>query len=503
MKPILFLALTVGAFAQTTIQHGLGAPDSANCGSSRQIGRVYMDSSVNPPVEYGCGSTGWAVLASTSNGGGSAQYPYNQPISGLGVHYVSGLTYQVGAGSYAIGGVTYTITTISSITLDAADVTNPRIDVIYAKNDGTINVLKGTPAASPVQPAVDYSTELPLNIATIAANATTPTGVTTTTIYDENTEWTCASSSNIDCNSTTTPYHLTKNIVATNAVLGNNFTLVKPAAGTTDLSTLNSLVCYITSNAQWPTSNGSGSNGLRTLSLFWLSGSTQVGNQVVIKDGSFGFLSSRLTAQQISIPLGATGPFGTGSNTVTTLKGQITGNGGTSSISFHLDWCTLQGGTGAVSLPTGLVIFKGPWSSAVNYNAYDEVISGGQYYIALVPNLNVAVGTASTWTQPTSPSGTTNTIASGAKALNTTAVSANTCGSAQTDTATGAATTDSIIWVPNADITAVTGYNVAGTFGLYIYAYPTTNTVNFKVCNSTSSSITPGSAITLNWRIVR
>ncbi len=94
-------------------------------------------------------------------------------------------------------------------------------------------------------------------------------------------------------------------------------------------------------------------------------------------------------------------------------------------------------------------------------------------------------------------------IASGAKALNTTAVSANTCGSAQTDTATGTLTTDAFSWMPNADITAVTGYNVAGTFGLYIYAYPTADTVNFKVCNSTSSSITPGSAITLNWKVVR
>ena len=97
----------------------------------------------------------------------------------------------------------------------------------------------------------------------------------------------------------------------------------------------------------------------------------------------------------------------------------------------------------------------------------------------------------------------TRTIASGAKALNTTAVSANTCGTAQTDTATGTLTTDAISWAPNADITAVTGYNVAGTFGLEIFAYPTADTINFKVCNTTSSSITPGSAITLNWRVTR
>jgi hypothetical protein len=37
---------------------------------------------------------------------------------------------------------------------------------------------------------------------------------------------------------------------------------------------------------------------------------------------------------------------------------------------------------------------------------------------------------------------------------------------------------------------------------LTIFAYPTANNVNFKVCNNTAGSITPG-AITLNWRVVR
>lgn len=41
-----------------------------------------------------------------------------------------------------------------------------------------------------------------------------------------------------------------------------------------------------------------------------------------------------------------------------------------------------------------------------------------------------------------------------------------------------------------------------GQGGLTIFVYPTANAVNFKVCNSTSASITPG-AVTLNWRVVR
>ena len=96
----------------------------------------------------------------------------------------------------------------------------------------------------------------------------------------------------------------------------------------------------------------------------------------------------------------------------------------------------------------------------------------------------------------------TYTIASGAKALATGAISSATCTSAQTDTATGTATTDAIIVTFNGDPTAVTGYVPLTTGMLTIIPYPTSNTVNFKVCNNTGSSITPG-AITLNWRVVR
>jgi hypothetical protein len=37
---------------------------------------------------------------------------------------------------------------------------------------------------------------------------------------------------------------------------------------------------------------------------------------------------------------------------------------------------------------------------------------------------------------------------------------------------------------------------------LTIIAYPTSDNVNFKVCNTTNASITPG-PIALNWRVTR
>lgn len=98
--------------------------------------------------------------------------------------------------------------------------------------------------------------------------------------------------------------------------------------------------------------------------------------------------------------------------------------------------------------------------------------------------------------------GATTTIASGTSSLGTSAIASATCATVVTTTATGVASTDSVIWNPNASIKAVTGYVPATTGGLSIAGYPTTNAVNWDVCNWTSSSITPG-AVTLNWRVVR
>lgn len=93
-------------------------------------------------------------------------------------------------------------------------------------------------------------------------------------------------------------------------------------------------------------------------------------------------------------------------------------------------------------------------------------------------------------------------IANGTSAMGTSAISSGTCATVVTTAATGVATTDVIVYTPNTDPTAVTGYGPSASGSLYIWAYPTANNVNFKVCNNTSGSITP-SALTLNWKVTR
>jgi hypothetical protein len=95
-----------------------------------------------------------------------------------------------------------------------------------------------------------------------------------------------------------------------------------------------------------------------------------------------------------------------------------------------------------------------------------------------------------------------SSIAKGTATLGTTAIASGTCATVVTVAATGVLTTDTINWSFNGDPTGVTGYTAATTGALAIMPYPTANAVNFKVCNRTSSSITPG-AVTLNWRVAR
>jgi hypothetical protein len=94
------------------------------------------------------------------------------------------------------------------------------------------------------------------------------------------------------------------------------------------------------------------------------------------------------------------------------------------------------------------------------------------------------------------------TVASGATAMGTGAISSAACATTVTAAATGVASTDVIQASFNGDPTGVTGYVPFTTGMLTIIPFPTSGNVNFKVCNNTLGSITPG-ALTLNWRVER
>lgn len=156
-------------------------------------------------------------------------------------------------------------------------------------------------------------------------------------------------------------------------------------------------------------------------------------------------------------------------------------------------------GTSGATIP--LLNGANTWSGVQTFTNSDIALLGSSTGKTTFTSANAGASNY-TLTIPAITSTITTTIASGAKALATSAIASAACSSAQTDTATGTLTTDAIQASFSADPTAVTGYIPLTAGMLTIIVYPTADTVNFKVCNNTSSSITPG-AITINWRVTR
>lgn len=95
-------------------------------------------------------------------------------------------------------------------------------------------------------------------------------------------------------------------------------------------------------------------------------------------------------------------------------------------------------------------------------------------------------------------------VASGTVVLDTDAIASGDCDTSDTGiTATNVLSSDVVSWSFVGDVSGVTGYNPVTTGGLMIYHYTGADSVSFKVCNPTASSITPSSAVTLNWNVVR
>lgn len=138
-------------------------------------------------------------------------------------------------------------------------------------------------------------------------------------------------------------------------------------------------------------------------------------------------------------------------------------------------------------------------TNAEAYASNANNISGGTVAAARLPAALASSTSINSTSIPASAT-LTQTIASGTASLGASAIASNACATVVTVTATGVLTTDNISADFNADPTSTLGYEPGAM--LTIVKYPTSGHVNFKVCNNTSSSITPG-ATTLNWRVVR
>jgi hypothetical protein len=252
--------------------------------------------------------------ATTEQSDGTAWQPYNDGGGGGGipnaggaflssggvVTWIVGYDFDVSAAVYFIQGVQYTSLN-QQITLDPADPTNPRLDIIGVDNTGTVFKVTGVAAVNPSEPDINPGTQLKLSIVLVPALSTEPT-VTEEVLYFDNvggpTEWNWTTSgSGFNVNSTNNPKSPSTKDIEGTAVANGAYTQGAKASGTVDPNSFGNLIIYIRSKATWANNRG--------LTVTLRLGGAQIGVAINInRTGTFGFNSS-ITAdyQLVAIPL--------------------------------------------------------------------------------------------------------------------------------------------------------------------------------------------------------
>ena len=287
----------------------------------------------------------------------------------------SGLIMDVSPADYAIN-CTYYHSPQSQVTLATADPSLPRIDLIYADTNNVVGVLTGTPNATPIIPQVNSSSQIQLTAILVPAAATTPSGVSQTVVYDENTEWTSSStmlSGSVNFNSTSSPFHLVKNAVVSANSRGNLLWTNSSALSTTNYT---SIKLYIKIEAPFLVSPSPLGYGV---GLF-KNGSSVTASQVI---DNYGFNQHIFdTYQVITIPLS---DFVFNQNTT---QGSFDAIGiklaGLNVSAIHIDYVQLQAGiaTGSSNYITDVYRRKGTDSvfyvkNGVSQFAFIDSTNGG------------------------------------------------------------------------------------------------------------------------------
>jgi hypothetical protein len=255
-------------------------------------------------------------------------------IRGGQVVWEDDLTFRVSAAEYSIQGVIYN-SDEDTITLDAADPTNPRIDLIVVDDQGAVDKVSGTAAAEPSEPDFDPTTQVRLAFVLVPANATEP-DVTSVLLYADNAgsgggewDWT-TSGSGFNVDSSSNPRTGAKDIEGT-TVTNGAYAQGEIGAGVIHPSDYDYATLHIRSKAAW-------ANNRQLRISFRLNGA-QVGAVVTIANGLWGFDSTITGAyQQVAIPITQFGiAAGVEANQLRIQANQA-GHG------FYIDDVTLQGG---------------------------------------------------------------------------------------------------------------------------------------------------------------
>jgi hypothetical protein len=263
---------------------------------------------------------------------------------GQGV-WISGFTFRVSAAAYYIDGVFYN-SNEAEITLDAADGTFDRIDVLAVDTTGAVIKITGVATSEPSEPDIDPGSQLKLFFVLVPATATEPADIDNVDIYLENAgdpaEWDgTTSGSGFALNSAVSPRTGSVCILGT-AVAAAAYAQFEKGSGTLDPSDYTHLILYIQSTATWANNRG--------LQISLRNNDVLLGSSPQIRrTGTYGFVSSNTGAyQQVAIPFEDFAvPPGTFFNQI-----RIADFGG--AIGFRIDDITLQAGAGTSTPVTGI-----------------------------------------------------------------------------------------------------------------------------------------------------
>jgi hypothetical protein len=211
---------------------------------------------------------------------------------GCGISYDGNLSFTVAAGAVYIASNLVTVAQ-QSLSLDAADATHDRIDALYVNDAGTFGKITGTASVSPSAPVVDPSTQCYLTFVYVPAAATSLSGITNETIYDEGSEWTAsASGTGFTVGSTNAAYSGTHSVEVTAATSGSYVKFVRSSAESFDGD--GSLLLRIKSKASWGTKKA-------LVARWYLAGVLKSATLVQIRDNAYGFNSANITDWQLVV----------------------------------------------------------------------------------------------------------------------------------------------------------------------------------------------------------
>lgn len=317
----------------TTAERLAFTPSPPTPASGPDPGYLWWDKDLQSEFAYDFNSSSWIPTAGSAAQTFIAQTSFL--VSGGQVAWLQDYDFNVSAAAYYIGGVFYT-STEQTATLDAADPTDPRIDVIAVDDSGAVVVITGTAAATPSEPTIDPGTQLKLTTISVPALSTAPPTAVTLLIYADDagspTEWNWTTSgSGFVVNSTNNPRSPSTTCIEGTTVASGAYAQGQIGSGSVTPSTYNLLQLFIRSKATWTNKRG--------LTISLRSSGVLVGSALTIeRSGTWGFDSS-ITAsyQQIAIPMAAFAiPVGTTFNQI-----RIADFGG--SIGMYIDDISFQG----------------------------------------------------------------------------------------------------------------------------------------------------------------